>query len=263
MQFAEVFQAGTMLLERCIVHQHVEAAEFLHGARDGAAAELHIAHIAGNDQAAPAFGFDVLTRDFGVFRLVQVQYGDIGAFAGEQHGDGAAYARIAARDDGDHVFEFAAADIVRGEKARQRVKFEFVAGLLQVLLRQRVLRLFARAGLHRANRFFLALGAGAGGLLLLAVHRLLDTALAFDCCGSGGCGRRFLAGHCLSSSRYVQTGRRKSDASAMAAQRRQKPPLDLQNARLVYRLSCSLRGAAGACARAGRLCQSGKKEKYR
>jgi hypothetical protein len=102
-----------------------------------------------------------------VFR--QVHDRDVGAFAREQHRHRAADAGIAAGHDRRHVLELAAADVVRREEAWCEIEFVFVAGLVEVLLRE-LGGLLALAGLHR----FLLVGRRFGGGfrvgLLLACH---------------------------------------------------------------------------------------------
>ena len=47
-----------VLLEGRVVDQHVEPAEGLHRLGDGAVAEARVLDVAGDQQAAPAFGLD-------------------------------------------------------------------------------------------------------------------------------------------------------------------------------------------------------------
>src|SRR5690606_3972686 len=84
-----------------------------------------------------------------VAMFAEVGDGDIRALAGEQHRHRAADAGIAAGDDRRHALELAAAGIARRQVTRLRIELVLLPGLRLVLPRQRVLRLPARAGLHR------------------------------------------------------------------------------------------------------------------
>jgi hypothetical protein len=117
--------------------------------------------------------------------FVQVQHRHVRALAREQHRDRTANAGIAAGDDRGQAFEFAAALVVRREETRLQVQLVLVAGFREVLLRQRILRLPARAGLHRL-RFVLARLAALA--LVGGVDAALDRALLRRD-GSGRSGR--------------------------------------------------------------------------
>ena len=58
MLFAEILEARGVELEGGVVDQHVEAAQFLDGARHGIEAEGALGDVARDHQAAPAFRFD-------------------------------------------------------------------------------------------------------------------------------------------------------------------------------------------------------------
>lgn len=80
-------------LLRGIVHQHVQRAKGLDVLLDGLAARLVVHEVARDEEALAAFTLDELLGFFGVGLLLgEVDDGDVGAFAGEEDGDGAAYA---------------------------------------------------------------------------------------------------------------------------------------------------------------------------
>ena len=106
-----------MFLEGGVVDQYVDVREPFQHLVDGLLAKALLAHVAGNQQAALAFRFHIALRFVGVRMFVQVNDDDIGPFARIQHGHGAADARIAARDDGDHAGQLAAAAVVGRQEA--------------------------------------------------------------------------------------------------------------------------------------------------
>src|SRR5690606_7270512 len=113
--------------------------------------------------------------------LAQVDDGDVGALAREQHGDGAADAGVAAGDQRGPALELAAARVVGCEEARPRIQLVLVAGLALALLRQRVLRLAAGPCLDRLLRGLA--GLLRGGLLRrlpLRARRVARVRLALD-----------------------------------------------------------------------------------
>ncbi len=85
-------------LEGGVVDQDVEPAEFGRHPVHRLETEGPVAHVAGDQQTAAAFllhrpGFGRLS----ILSLVQIEDGDIGAFAGEEHGHGPPDAGIARR----------------------------------------------------------------------------------------------------------------------------------------------------------------------
>ncbi len=130
---ADGLQPVVMVLERGVVDQHVEPAEGLRRLRHGLVAESRFAHVAGDQQAAAAFGLDRAPGFARVVVFVQIDDGDVGAFAREQHAHRAADAGIAAGDDGGHAGQFAAALVVGRQVLRGQGHFAFPAGLGQVL----------------------------------------------------------------------------------------------------------------------------------
>ena len=162
-----VFEIGDVratLLECRIVDQHVEASELLDRTLDDPLAVGRIAHVTGPQQAAASFLLHGAARGLGVGVFAQIGDGDVGAFACKQDGDGATDAGIAAGDDGDLSFQLFAAEIVRRVMARLQVEVGFDAGFGQMLLRHRIDRLPARAGLDRLLLVLLRLGGTVGGL---------------------------------------------------------------------------------------------------
>ena len=147
-------------------------------------AERRVLDVAGDQQAAPAFGLDAALGLRGVLVLVEVDDRDVGALAREQHRHRAADAGVAAGDERRHALELAAALVVGRQEARLELQVGLVAGLRQVLRRQAWGCL--RAGLHRLPGF--ALGLRPGGVAL--VLRALDRALLLG----GGGGLAALAG---------------------------------------------------------------------
>src|SRR5690606_4562648 len=98
------------------------------------------------------------------------------AFAREQHRDRAADAGVAAGDQRHHAVELAAALVIGREEARLGIERVFLPGLALALLRQRILRLPARPGLHRR----LGLAGLFGGLLRSLLRGFLVRVLRID-----------------------------------------------------------------------------------
>ena len=176
-----------MLLEGGVVDQHVEPAELLHGLRDRAVAEARVLDVAGDQQARRPSASTPRLRLLGVVVLVEVDDRHVGAFAGEQHGHGAADARVAAGDEGRHAFELAAAAVVGRHERAAQPSSALVAGLGLVLRRQSR-RLAARAGLDRGPGFLLALARGVAGILAA-----LDAARNLAPVAAAPCGDRLLS----------------------------------------------------------------------
>ncbi len=146
----EVLEARDVLLERRVVDQDVELAEFLDGAPDHIGADPALADVAGDGEAAPPL---VLDRPLGhrrVLVLVEIEDGDIGALAGEQHRHRPADAGIAAGDDRHRILQLARALVVGRVVHRRRVELGLAAGLRQMLLREGRLGVAPRPRLHRA-----------------------------------------------------------------------------------------------------------------
>jgi hypothetical protein len=96
-----------------IVDQDIEPAEGVDYLLHGAEAEIAAAEVAGDADGAAALGLDELLRVRRILMLVEVEDGDIRAFAGEQHGDRAADPAVAAGDDRDLVLQPVGAGIAR------------------------------------------------------------------------------------------------------------------------------------------------------
>jgi hypothetical protein len=80
---AQIFELGDVLLERRVVHQDVELAEFLDCLGHRRLAKRWIGDITGQEDAAAAL---LLHRTFGfgsVIMFVQIGDGDVSALAGE------------------------------------------------------------------------------------------------------------------------------------------------------------------------------------
>ena len=75
--------------------------------------------------------------DARVLVFVEVDDRDVGAFAREQHRDGAADAGVAAGDQRDLALELAAAFVVRRFEARREREVAFQAGFGEMLRRRR------------------------------------------------------------------------------------------------------------------------------
>src|SRR5690606_31249185 len=135
-----------------------------------------------------ALGLDVAPGVGGVAVLAEVGNGDVGALAREQHRHRAADAGVAAGDQRHHAVELAAALVVGREEARLRIERVFLPGLALALLRQRVLRLPARPGLHRR----LGLAGLFGGLLRSLLRGLLLRVPGIDVALDGALLRRRL-----------------------------------------------------------------------
>src|ERR1044071_9311235 len=150
MLVGNVFDRLRVLLKRGVVDEDVERSIFVDRLLHGGATEIRIAHVAGDEETAAAFvAFDDALRFFRVDLLdVEVDDRDVRAFAREQHRDRAADAGVAAGDDRDFALELAASLILRRAILRARLQLRFDAGLLLMLLRQRILRLLSRARLH-------------------------------------------------------------------------------------------------------------------
>ena len=118
-----------VLLEGGVVDQHVEPAE----RRDRLATTFSqnfasLTSPATSRQRRPSASMQRL-RLLGVVVLVEVGDGDVGAFAREQHRDGAADAGVAAGDDRREAFELAAAAVVGRQEPRRELEVGLAAGL--------------------------------------------------------------------------------------------------------------------------------------
>ena len=171
----DVLDACRVLLEGGVVDEHVEAAEGLYRLGDGAVAELRVLDVAGDEQAAPAFGLDAHIRLLGVAVRLQIDDRNVGAFAREEDGDGPADAGIAAGDDGRKALELATAAVVGRHELRRELQVGFAARLGLVLRRQLV-GLPSSAGLHPRSGLLRALVL-VGGARIAGVLRALDASL--------------------------------------------------------------------------------------
>jgi hypothetical protein len=190
----DLLERGGVLLVGGVVDEHVELAERLHRLGDRPVAEPRVLDVAGEQEAAPPFGFDSRLGLAGIAVRIEVDDGDVGALAREQHRDGAADARIAPGHDRREALELAAAAVVGGEKARRQVEVGLAARLGLVLGRE-ARRLAPRARLHRG--LLLLLRAAVCLVARVArVLRLLDAPCRLA--GRGGAERgatRSVAGH--------------------------------------------------------------------
>ena len=177
--FGDVFKRFGMFLKRRVVHQNVELAEFSHGFFHHLAAQRRILHIAGHQQATPAFGFDAALCLFGIDMLIEVKNGHISAFSGKQHRHCPANARVATSDQCSQAFKLAASFVAFGHELGRQLHVGFESRFLQVLCGHRRCGLVNFAGLNWLlfGRFI----AGCLGFLaVLVVLLLLDLALGGD-----------------------------------------------------------------------------------
>ena len=113
-----------------VVHQHVQAAEFLHGAAHNFGAEGGLLEVAGQQDAASAFGFDQGQGFFGILLLGgEVADGYVGPFAGKMHRHGPADAGIGPGDEGDFALELVGPLVAFADVLRLGGHFVFEAGL--------------------------------------------------------------------------------------------------------------------------------------
>ena len=110
-------------------------------------AEGGIGHIARNQDAAAPFRFHRRFGVFGVFMFIEIDDGNIGAFARIENGDGAADTGIAAGDEGRHVLEFFGSLIPRRLEKRFLLEIRFEPGLRQ-MLRRKAIGIVALTRLH-------------------------------------------------------------------------------------------------------------------
>ena len=90
-----------------VVDQDVQTAQLLHRLRDHFLADALVADVARQQQAFPAFLFDLALRFLRVLVFVEVTDGNVRAFFCEENCDGAANAAVPAGDQGDLAFQFA------------------------------------------------------------------------------------------------------------------------------------------------------------
>src|SRR5689334_22905285 len=88
MLFGDLLYVGRMELKGSVVHENINTPELSLDALCGAETEGPLCHVAGDQKTPPSLAFDSLPGHFSVCRLVQVKGGDVGAFPGEQDGDG-------------------------------------------------------------------------------------------------------------------------------------------------------------------------------
>nr|WP_276602852.1 hypothetical protein [Nannocystis pusilla] len=121
-----------------VVDEDVEAAEAIDDLADGVAAERAVADVAADRQTGAALFLDLGGGLAGVAVLAQIDDGDVGALAGEQHGGGAADAAVAPGDERDPTLELAAAAVLGPLELRTRGHLRLLArrplGLLRPLL---------------------------------------------------------------------------------------------------------------------------------
>ena len=150
--FGQVGELFGVLLEGGVIDQDIEPPEAIVRLLGRIAAEGGVAHVAAQQQAALAFRFDIA---FGVVRVlvfVQIDDGDVRAFARIQHRDRAADAGIAAGDQGHHACQLAAAGVVGCQKLGLELHLRLQPWLFQVLRGHRA-RILMFGGLHRSLAF--------------------------------------------------------------------------------------------------------------
>ena len=161
-----------MFLKRGVVDDDVELPEVGDRSLHCFATECRIADVAANENASPLlFVFDDAARFFGVAVGLEIDDGDVGAFAREEDGDGTSDAGVAAADQRDHSFQLAAAAVQRIVEHRPRPDLRFESRLLLMLLRQRIGGIRARAGLHSRLVFLLRRFARLGAHIWVGVSQ--------------------------------------------------------------------------------------------
>ena len=119
----QVFEPRRVHLERGVVHQHVQPAQFLNRPGDRPVAELLIRDIAGNENAFSPFGFDLFFRHLRVVMFIEVGDRDIGAFPGKQNRHGTADAGITAGNQRNLVLQFPGPQVKRCVVQGRRIEF--------------------------------------------------------------------------------------------------------------------------------------------
>jgi hypothetical protein len=122
-----------MLLRR-VVDQDIQFPELVHRAAHSLHAESLAADVAPDQQAVFPFGFHHGFGIGGVLALVEVNDSYVGTFAGEMDSHGAAYATVAAGDQGCFTLQFAAAAVVFADHDRCWIHNFFYAGLCALRL---------------------------------------------------------------------------------------------------------------------------------
>ena len=105
MFIGQVLEILHVLLERGVVHQHVQMAKLLDGPFNSFLAKISVSHVPRNSDALPAFVLDRSLRLFRVFVFVQIGDRHIRTLPCEQNSHGAADARIASGDQRYFPFE--------------------------------------------------------------------------------------------------------------------------------------------------------------
>ena len=95
------------------VDQHVDPAPFLDHLFDQRLARFRIAQVTLVRQRLAALVADARGGEFGVVAFFEIGDGDLGAFAGEQDGGGAADTTVTAGDDGHLALQPARAGVAR------------------------------------------------------------------------------------------------------------------------------------------------------
>ncbi len=165
-----------MHLEGRIVDKDIQASEFLDRLFDRRLAEVPLADIPAQDNAAPPFLFHGLPSIRRILVFLQIDDRHVGALACEKHGHRPAYAGIPAGDQRYLVLQLAGAFPVRRVIERLRLDAGFFAGLGMMLPGKRRRRIFAGACLHGLIRF---LGGLAGPIVRIDLR--LDFPLLFRC----------------------------------------------------------------------------------
>src|SRR5947199_782410 len=173
MLFGQILEAGDVLLERGIVDQDVELAELRDGLLYSRLAESKISDVAGDRNAAPSFSFHQALGFFGIDVLVEIDNRHVGAFAGIKDRHRAADARIAPRDQRDHVEQLVGPPVVGRFRHWLRLELRLKARLAQMLRGKRA-GIGPGARLHRSGLLVLY----ASGGLIGAIDLLLDVPLS-------------------------------------------------------------------------------------
>ncbi len=117
-----------------VVDEDVEAAQLPARALDRFTTERGVGHVALEQQAALAFGFDQRLGVFRVAILIEIDHGTIGPFAGVVHRYGTADTAVAAGDQRHLALELVGAAIVVANELRLGPHIMLVARLICLML---------------------------------------------------------------------------------------------------------------------------------
>ena len=142
-----------MFLERGIIHQHIQMAKLTDGCLHRLATKLRVGDIARNQKGSPTLFLHRIAGLFCVLILAQVHDRDIGAFPGIQDRNGTPDAGVPSGNQGYLAFQLARSPIAGCLVLRARVQIGFEPRLLEMLFRERWLRVSAGSGLNRFGLF--------------------------------------------------------------------------------------------------------------